>query len=108
MGDHNVVGIGDSLGPPASSSPRDERRRSDEFIYFASKGSFNSLFLTGDPFNQYADVVAYVQPPSDIRAPIVPRTPDQTSFFDVYSPCGREPQSKNTWSQRELHTPVGR
>ena len=28
---HNVGGIGDSLGPPPSRSPRDEHRRSNEF-----------------------------------------------------------------------------
>ena len=31
MDGHNVGGIGDSLGPPPSRSPRDERRRSNEF-----------------------------------------------------------------------------
>ena len=99
---HNVACIGDSLGPPPSRSPRDEHYRSDEFIHFACKGSFNSLFLTSDPFCQYPDVVAYVQPPSDIMAPIVPRTTElQTSFFDVYfnvsfiRPCGQEAQLKN-------------
>ena len=31
MDGHNVGGIGDSLGPPPSRSPRDEHRRSNEF-----------------------------------------------------------------------------
>ena len=46
---HIVGSIGDSLGPPPSRSPRDERRRSDVFISFACNGSFNSYFSDWRP-----------------------------------------------------------